>query len=206
MGRKKVIKEIHARALLVIILGGILFLGAGFFTFCFLITGEIGEAIGLVIFLGIFTCVGLLFLILGITQWNPKNTPFLKSNPELFKQVDELFSNIVYEDDFIICSNKTIANKKHLLNIAQFDEILGIHEKKSTYNSILTLERHLILVTKKGQIQINIYARKRDTVENLIQKISELAPKARIGWSIENNSYYNQIQTDYKKRRKIFNQ
>jgi hypothetical protein len=206
MGRKKVIKEIHARALLAIILGGILFLGAGFFTFCFLIVGGIGEEIGLVIFLGISTCFGLLILILGITQWNPNNSQFFKRNPELFKQVDELFSNIVYEDDFIICSNKTLANKKHLLNIAQFDEILGIHESIHTYNSILTLERHLVLVTKKGQIKINIYARKQDTVENLIQQISELAPNARIGWSTENNAYYNKVQTDYKNRRKIFNQ
>lgn len=203
MGRKKVIKALHARALLVIILGGILFLGMGFLTFACLIAEGV---IGLAIFTGISTCIGLLFLILGIWIWNPKNTPFFKSNPELFEQVDELFSNIVYEDDFIICSNKTIANKKHLLNIAWFDEILGIHERKSTYNSILTVDRHLVLVTKKGQIQISIYARKRDTVENLMQKISELAPKARIGWSPENNSYYNQVQTNYKNRRKLFNQ
>lgn len=202
MGRKKVIKEIHARALLLIILGGISFLGMGFLAFACLITEEIGMGI----ITGIATCLGLLLLILGIRIWNPKNSPIFKCNPELFKQVDELFSNIVYEDNFIICSNKTIANKKHLLNIAWFDEILGIHEKKSTYNSIITYERHLVLVTKKGQIQINIYARKRNTVDNLIQTISKFVPKARIGWSPENTSYYNQVQKDYKERRKIFNQ
>lgn len=107
----------------------------------------------------------------------------MRRNPDLLWQADEVFNNIIYEDDFIICSNNTIANKKNLLNIASFEEIIGIYERKFTYEHFITVTRELVLVTKKGEITISIYAKIAETVENLVNYIYKHCSNVKIGYT-----------------------
>lgn len=47
-------------------------------------------------------------------------------------------------------------------------------------------------------LEINVYARKRDTKDDLLLTISNYCPNARIGYSPENMSYVNEKRKEYK--------
>lgn len=126
----------------------------------------------------------------------------MRRNHDLLWQADEVFNNIIYEDDFIICSNNTIANKKNLLNIASFEEIIGIYERKFTYEHFITVTRELVLVTKKGEITISIYAKNAETVENLVNYIYKHCSNAKIGYTSLNFKYFKEVQKAYKMENK----
>lgn len=198
MGREKVLKKMRSNSIFIVVLGVLLFLGCAFLAFCCVLA----EAIPMAIFLVIFALLGLFFIILGIRNGNPKTSLFTKRNPDLLAQADELYSNVVYEDKTIIHSHKTIASKKNVLNMAAFDEVIGIYEKKTTYNHLVTIEHSLVLVTPKGETYISIYGKNKEAVGAILTRIHQYCPNARLGFSPENLQYFKQVQKEYKKQRK----
>ncbi len=198
MGSEKILKKIRSRSIIVIVLGVLLFLGCGFLAFCCVV----GEFLPMAIFLGIFALLGLFFVIWGIRICNPQKSTFLKRNPDLLAQADELFANVVYEDKTIIHSHKTIASKKNILSMASFDEIIGIYEKTTTYNHLVTIDHNLVLVTPKGENFISIYGKNKETVGAILTRIHQYCPNAILGYSPQNLQYFRQVQKEYKKQRK----
>lgn len=198
MGSEKIIKKIRSKSVVVIVLGALLFLGFGFLAFCCVV----GEFLPMAIFLGIFALLGLFFIIWGIRMRNPKKSSFLKRNPDLLEQADELYANVVYEDKTIIHSNKTLASKKNPLSMVSFDEVIGIYEKTTTYNHLVTIEHNLVLVTPKGENYISIYGKNKEAVGAILTRIHQYCPNARLGYSPQNLQYFRQVQKEYKKQRK----
>lgn len=198
MGRELILKKLRSRSLVVIILGFLLFLGCGFIAFCCII----GEFIPMVILGGLFALLGLVFIILGFRMRNPEKSTFIKRNPDLLNQADELFSHIVYEDKTIMHSHQNIASKKNPLCIVSFDEIIGIYEKTTTYSHVITIEHSLVLVTPKGDNLISIYGKNKEAVAEIVGRIYKYCPNARYGFSVDNMKYFRQVQKAYKKQRK----
>lgn len=70
---------------------------------------------------------GLAFLVYGIrVKRDPEKAGCLKRNPNLLMQADELYQNIEYEDDFIMFSDRVIANKHDVMQMAYFQDIIWI--------------------------------------------------------------------------------
>lgn len=196
MGRELILKKLRSRSLVLIILGFFLFLGCGFLAFCCII----GEFIPMVILGGIFALLGLVFIILGFRMRNPEKSTFIKRNPDLLNQADELYSHIVYEDKTIVHSHQHIASKKNPLCIASFEEIIGIYEKTTTYSHVITIEHNLVLVTPKGDNLISIYGKNKEAVAEIVGRIYKYCPNARYGFSVDNMKYFRQMQKAYKKQ------
>lgn len=198
MGSEVILKKLRSKSIVIIVLGALLFLGLGFLAFCCIV----GEFLPMAILLGIGALLGLFFIILGIRMRNPKKSSFLKRNPDLLTQADELYANVVYEDKTIIHSNKTIASKKNPLSMVSFDEVIGIYEKTTTYNHLVTIEHNLVLVTPKGENYISIYGKNKEAVGAILTRIHQYCPNARLGYSPQNLQYFKQVQKEYKKQRK----
>lgn len=119
-------------------------------------------------------------LVLAITgivrRANPMKAHCFKRNPKLLEQADELFSDIIYQDKFIIYSNRIIANAKDITQMAAFDEIVNICESSTSYNFIKT-DHKIVLVLPTYQVQISVYAKKRETIDDLKYGIMQRCPK-----------------------------
>ena len=75
---------------------------------------------------------------------------------------------------------------------------MALYDHITRTNGIVT-EHTVQLSSIDGRdLQINVYARKRDTKDDLLLTISNYCPNARIGYSPENMSYVNEKRKEYK--------
>lgn len=201
MGVERVKKSLRRRAALLIFFGAILFLGMGFIAFAFAVTGELD---GIFWFSFAVACLGVFFIVLGIREGSLKTSGWVKRNPDLLRQAEELYSNVVYEDKYIVCSNRHIGSKRNPASIASFDEVIGLYVRKTRYNFLITVQKELIVVTQKGEISVSVYSDKK--IDGLVDMIAQRCPGVRLGYSPENVAYFNQVHKDYKERLKAMRQ
>ncbi len=71
------------------------------------------DGMGMIILFGLFALLGIVFIIMGIRNIvRPEKTGYLKNNPQLLEMADQLYSHIIYEDQYVLISDKVLANKK----------------------------------------------------------------------------------------------
>ena len=111
MGREKVLSKIKKDCIIFVVFGAIITLLCGFMDLAFIVAG-ISENVAPFILFTALTALGIGMLYSGIKGLrNPENTHALKKNPNLLRQADELFAHVIYEDNFIILSDRIIAVK-----------------------------------------------------------------------------------------------
>lgn len=192
MGREVVFQKIRKQSKKTVIGGSILvFLGMLSSLFFVLVFEGINP-------LHIFTigmlAGGIAMIAFGAKIYsNPMSSKILKKNPQLLMQADELFSDVLYQDDYIIFSNRVIANKKDVTQMAYLYEILWIYESKSSYNFVTT-EHDVVIVTLNHTMKISIYGSGKQATHELLTKIYQLCPNARVGYTQENMAYCNQLK------------
>ena len=194
MGSDIVKKSIRRRSLIVIVLGAFLSINSGM-----MFVGAIAIKDFSVMFFAslILLVLGIFIVWLGIKEGNLKTNGFIKRNPDLLNQADELYANIIYEDKFVIASQKHIGSKKVRTNIASFEEIIGMYLRKTRYNHLVTVQKELIIITRKGEMAVSIYSDlKRIDVMELV--INNCPNELRIGYTPENLAYFKQQQALYK--------
>jgi len=195
MGRERVLQKIKSQARGAIIAGSIFFIISAFLLFISFIVDE-GIEVFLICFGFLFLCA-LAFLIFGIKNFaHPEKSSEIKANPRLLEQADELFSYIKYQDDFIILSDRIIANKKDIIRMAYLDEVYLIYISKSSHNFIPT-SKLLIFATATGQFGISVYGRQERTIEQLINRIHPLCPNTRVGYTGGNLEYLEYMRNMY---------
>ena len=193
MGREKLIKNLNKI--------GNTFIGLGIFVglislFMTLIFITDGFSIPLLIFLGLLV-LAIILIVKGVDNKKGENSKFVKKYPNVLELADSL-DNPVFENDFIIISDKAIADKKKYCNIVALNDVLAIYEHITRTNGIVTAHTIQLSSIDGRDIQINVYARKRDTKDDLLLTISNYCPNARIGYSPENMSYVNEKRKEYK--------
>lgn len=196
MGRERILKTIKRNSIVWTVMGIVLLLLFLFVESAFILSGIASEddVLGAVLFFALIGILGGFFLYFGIRGlMHPEKTQALKKNPDLLRLADELFSHIVYEDDFIILSDRIIANKKNITQMAFTDEVFLIYVYKQTTNFITTTKQ-LILRTARGQLEINIYGRKEATINQLAARIAQNCQYARLGYSDEGLAYVKQMR------------
>ncbi|MDD5934710.1 MAG: hypothetical protein PUC65_03955 [Clostridiales bacterium] len=173
MGRELVIKKIKKTAIIQIIVCVIMMALLGFLTFI-MFTLEEPEA---AIVMGAFTLLFLILMCIWIYRFvNPLKDRFMKKNPKLLEQADELFNDIVYKDKNIICSHRLIANAKDIRQIAALDEITNVCENKYSVNFIRTTH-DITLTLPNYTVVINVYGQKKQNVQKLKYNIIQHCPK-----------------------------
>ena len=190
-------RAIRKRGIGLIVFGTILFLGMGFIA---LAAAMVGDAVGMMVFALIMLCLGVLFIVLGIKDCSIHASGLIKRNPDLLEQGEELYNNIVYQDKYIVYSNKHVASKRSPTSIAAFDEVIGMYERKTTYAIFITVQKELIIVTKRDEIPISVFSGKK--MDDLANLIYEHCPQARIGASAENMAYFKEQHKAYKEQLK----
>ena len=199
-GKEQLIKAVKrldgaliACGILIALLGGLLCLGS-------MPTDSIPETTwGLLIF-GLLTVFGgVALLVLAIkNNSHPETSTFLRKNKHAFEQVEELFRNKIYEDNNIIMSNKHIANKHNLIQIAALEDIYVMYLHKTTYNFVITVGKEIYLETPYNRLTLSIYLQKKEDVENLVNNIASKAPNVRLGYNADNLAYLNQKKAEWK--------
>ena len=199
MGRQKVLQKIKNNSLAMTITGALFILVSGLIVFFLLVSELKGDGISALILT--FTCVGIIGIFMvffGIRGLNhPEKTSAMKKNPDLLRQADELFAHVTYQDSFIILSDRIIANKKNITQMAFTDEVFLIYIYRHRTNFITT-SKQLILQTARGHFEINIYGRKQSTIDELANRIARSCRYTRLGYTKENLKYVDQMRQLWK--------
>lgn len=201
MGRDQVLKKIKTSAVIYLILGIAMILAGGSMCVILLMAGfpqEISAWIMMVLFLAI-AVGGIVLTVNAIrTLIDPANSSTIKKNPGILQQADELFQNIIYQDEFIVLSPRIIANAKDIREIAYTDEVFLIYVYTHKTNGI-TDQKKLVLLTARGMIEINIYLKKDIKVEALANRILQHCRYARAGYTPDGLKYVDQMRELWKR-------
>lgn len=193
MGREKFLKSLNKI--------GNTFIGLGIFIgliSIFMILIFITDGFSMPIFMFLIMLVfAIIFFVKGLDYKKGENSKYVQKYPNVLELADSL-DNIVFENDFIIISDKAIADKKNYRNIIALNDVLAIYEHITRTNGIVTAHTVQLSSIDGRDLQINVYARKRDTKDDLLLTISNYCPNARIGYSPENMSYVNEKRKEYK--------
>ncbi len=193
MGREKFLKSLNKI--------GNTFIGLGIFIgliSIFMILIFITDGFSMPIFMFLIMLVfAIIFFVKGLDYKKGENSKYVQKYPNVLELADSL-DNIVFENDFIIISDKAIADKKNYRNIIALNDVLAIYEHITRTNGIVTAHTVQLSSIDGRDFQINVYARKRDTKDDLLLTISNYCPNARVGYSPENMSYVNEKRKEYK--------
>ncbi len=124
---------------------------------------------------------------------NPQGDKILKKNPDLLFMADELYKGITYEDKHLIMSDRVIANKKNLYQMAFYNEIFMVYVHTESYNFVTTTKQ-LVLATARDEITLSIYGMKNEQVNGLAQTIAGKCPYARFGYTQDNLRYLEEMR------------
>lgn len=108
MGRTRLIKKLKSKGIILLIAGIIISLISTLMSVAFIIDGLNPILIAFIIML----ICGIIFIYNGVDYLKRENSKFIKKHPEILELADDLDINKVYEDNFIIISNKAISPKK----------------------------------------------------------------------------------------------
>ncbi len=200
MGKEKILKVIKKGARNKVILGVILGIISAFMTLVLIAAAEDdgGVWVGVVIFAALL--VGCIVLtVFGVKELkDPMRASAIKKNPELLHMADELYANKTFEDDFIVLSDRIIANSKNPLEMAYTDEIFLIYVYTHKTNGI-TDQKQLKLENARGTIGVNIMLKKDNEVDALVQRVCENCKHARVGYTPEGLDYLKQMRELWKR-------
>lgn len=193
MGREKFLKQLSKI--------GSTFIGLGIFVglislFMTLIFITDGFSIPLLIFI-VLLVLAIVFIVKGVDYKKGENSKYVMKYPNLLELADSL-SNPVFENDFVVISDKAIADKKNYRNIVALDDVLAIYEYITRTNGIVTAHTVQLCAIDGRDIQINVYARKRDTKDDLVLTISNYCPNAKVGYTPETREYVDEKRKAYK--------
>ena len=184
MGREKFLKQLSKI--------GNTFIGLGIFAglislFMTLIFITDGFSMPLLIFL-ILLVIAIIIIVKGVDYKKGENSKYVKKYPNLLELADSL-DNPVFENDFVVISNKAIADKKNYRNIVALEDVLAIYEHITRTNGIVTAHTVQLCAIDGRDLQINVYARKRETKDDLVLTISNYCTNAKVGYSPETREY-----------------
>lgn len=201
MDNANVVKQIKSVAYKKILLGLIIMVLTAFIASIWYAEGGDG-----VIFWAVIILFGLIILIKGVIQSNPRKSPFMRDNPYIMEQADRLYNNMEYTNSVIMCCNQYVASKKNILTITPLSDVIGVYHKKvDKYYSFIRYgsSNYVVIVTPKKDIEIKVGFNYKDDIETSMQAVYYRCPHIRVGFSAENATYFRNVQKEYKKQMKL---
>lgn len=190
MGRDIVIAKIKKGGIVGIVGGAFLMVLFGLIAIGVL-TDDADDGIGVAAAIGIFVLLGVVFIIMGIRNIVcPEKTRFLKNNPQLLEMADQLYSHIIYEDQYVLISDKVLANKKQPTQMVWLWDVYLIYLHTTSTNFIPTGSEYVIENRfSKNRVAINVLARGKKSKQELLNVLAQACPNARFGYSDEGLAY-----------------
>lgn len=188
MGREYVFKSIKKSGRVCLIIGIIFMVFFGLM--CFAMYADEGELITVILFAA-FAILGLALVIYGLrTLLHPEKATCFKNNPQLLQMADQVYTHILYEDQFVLISDKVLANKKQPLQMTWLWDVYLIYLHTTSTNFIPTGSEYVIVSRNpKNQFTINVYAKGKKGKQNLLNILAQACPNARFGYSDEGFAY-----------------
>jgi len=150
------------------------------------------------IFAGLFDWLLIKTLI---TIINPLKDPVFRKygSPKKIKEIlNELNSNIVYEDENIIMSDKYITEKKDFSGLIAFEDVLGIHKLQHKKNGF-TNYYGVILTDKYGYEHRYTYqVQNENKCDELIMITANLCPNAVVGYTNQQKQHIKENKVELK--------
>ena len=198
MGSEEILNKICKSARGMCILGFILSIaGLSVAIISFIMGTDKGNIVFLIIILIVFA-IGVAILVINIpTMLDPMKSSYIKKNPDILSQADELYSNVVYRDKTVIFSPRLIANALDIRQIAYTDEVFLIYVYIHKTNGV-TDQKSLKLETARKTIVLNIIYKKDDEVDSLIGAILQHCRYARVGYNDDGFAYLKQMRELWK--------
>lgn len=184
MGQEIVLKKIKSKGVVLLVMGIVLIVVGTLLALIMIISK---SEIFAVVFFALLAAAGVLILIMGVKNLlHPEDSAFIKNNPDLLEQANQLYSNIVYQDDFVVISDKVIANKKAPLQMAYLEDVYLVYRHTSSMNGIHTANE-IVLQTKnkKNTLRLSVYAKGKQTRGDLFELLAKYCPNAYFGWTQE---------------------
>lgn len=148
--------------------------------------------------LGVLGLAGLYLIINGIVILkDPYKDSIFRKNPDLLRMADELYSDIVYQDDFIILSKRLFSPANVPWFLSPLNEVYWFYIQRTFTNGIPT-NKELRFVTSTSHFGINISGKKSDDAEKSINILLQACPDLRAGDSPENMAYADAMQREWK--------
>ena len=198
-GSEQILKKIKSGAIGVMFLGLTLMLLPIIIIVCMLFTGSASGNIVLIIILAAVAAGGTALMVYNMRiMLNPSSSFFLKKNPDVLRQADELLSDLIYRDKFIMFSHRIIASAADLRQISYTDEVFVIYVYIHKTNGVTDMKQ-LKLETARRTITINIYGKKDEEINELIGNILEHCRYAKVGYNPDSMNYLKQMRELWKK-------
>lgn len=195
MESEKLLKKIKRGGVTMAVIGGIMLGFSLISLIAFAVDGSLSTYIIPII---IFIIISIPMLIFGIRNAsNPMNSGLIKRNPYILHQVNNMASNILYQDKYIKLSDRCIANAKTPTEISYLEDVFLVYIQKQRTNFIPT-GKILMICTANGDIGINVYGTKKANIDELASKIAKVCPNVRFGYNQEGLSYLNFMKEQYK--------
>lgn len=190
MGRDIVLARIKKNGIIAIVGGAFLMILFGLITIGVL-TDNADDGMGMIILFGLFALLGIVFIIMGIRNIvRPEKTGYLKNNPQLLEMADQLYSHIIYEDQYVLISDKVLANKKQPTQMTWLWDVYLIYLHTTSTNFIPTGSEYIVENRMpKNRIAINVYAKGKRSKQELLNVLAQACPNARFGYSDEGLAY-----------------
>lgn len=197
MGREILFKNLKSKGRLLLITG-ICFALVSLFMIAIFIPDGFHPAI---VCFTIILIVAIILIYFGVDFFKGENSKYIKRNPTILTRVDDLFKNAVYNDNFVVISDKLIASKDDLTNIADLNDVLVIYENIQRMNGIV-VSHDINLELRKGKtIAVCVYGKKGETTDNILLTISKYCPNAMVGYTNESISYLSEQRKLYKQNK-----
>ena len=197
-GSEEILKKIKSGATGVMFLGLTLTLLPTIIIICMIISGSFAGNVLLVVILILCALVGAVVMAYNMKiMLNPMSSLFIKKNPDILSEADELTSNIVYRDSFLLFSNRLIANAHDIRQISYTDEVFVVYVYIHKTNGVVDMKQ-LKLETARRTISINIYSKKDDEIDQLIGNILQNCRYARVGYNDDSMAYLKKMRDIWK--------
>jgi len=202
MGREEYLEKIRKRGNLLTVLGLVLLVGG---LLIIVVSIAANWSPGFAVFSFFAVILGIIFLIGSGQYRHGENAKRVRMWDNILDLADDLRNNPVYEDDYIIVSEKAICAKKDILKLAAREDVLGVYENITKARFVTTDHNVNLLIRDGRQFQINVYAKKKNVVEDLILNIAHYCPNCKVGYSPDTLRYVSQERKAYRAKRKAQN-
>ena len=191
---KRIIKYVWKNALIPIIVGGLMSLFLIMLISFYIYDKDWGPAVGFSVVLLLplaLTALGIIMIV------KPGG-----KNDRLAEMAEDIDRGIIYQDDFIIVSQRVIGSASALQLMVFRDDVIACWLYSETTNGIPTARRIEVYTANPNvSLHINVYGRKPQIIDGIMQKIQEFCPNVRMGYTPENYKYVKEIHDEYKKTR-----
>lgn len=197
----KILKKKWVRSL---ILGLVFFLLGAALLFIMIVGSEkFDEGVLAIVCAAVgLAAVGVLLIAVGAQYTHGVNSKFVRKREHLLEYLYSLKENPIYEDNYVVISEKAVAGKKNLIEAVCVDDVLMVNEYVYKTNGITSAHTVDLWLRNGKKLQINVYGKKQEVIQNLIAIIHKYCMNSLPGFNKENLDYVRKEQKKYKELHK----